>query len=233
MVLILIIIRHNLLSVNNSIYCLNWCYINKRPKLLIVMDKLSLIILEILLHVDRLVQRLNLLLIDLIEIDSIRIVEDQTILIIDIHLHALNLLSDKHGILLTAISNLICIIQLIIADILLLLNETIPFIEMTIFILDIVLINLLDKNWQSLLAIKFKCLLNKLFLQLFTGLKIIIFLQEILIFLFIPQTGALHFARLCVQILLLFLDFYLNALFHCVAFSAILVTVCHHDSPAS
>lgn len=169
-----------MLSINNSIHSLNWCYINKRSKLLIVMDKLSLIILEILI-----VQWMNLL-IDLIEIDSVGIIEDQTILIIDIHLHALNLLSNSHGILLTAIPELMCIIQLIVADISLLLNETIPIIKMTIFILDIILINLLNENWQSLLTIEFKCLLNKIFIELFTGLKIIIFLYEILIFFPIP-----------------------------------------------
>jgi hypothetical protein len=77
----------------------------------------------------------------------------------------------------------VCIIQLIITYILLLFNKTIPIIEIIIFILNIFFINLLNENWQSLLTFEFKSLLNKIFIQLFTRLKIIIFLQEILIFL--------------------------------------------------
>jgi len=181
-VLILIIIRHNLLTINNSIQSLNWCNVNKRSKLLIVMDILALIILKILLNVDWLVQWLHLLLINLIEIDCIRIIEDQTIFIINIHLHSLNLLSNSHSILLATISNLMSVIQLIITDILLLLYKTIPIIEIIIFILNIFFINLLNKDWQSLFTFKFKSLLNKIFIQLFTRFKIIILIHEILIF---------------------------------------------------
>ena len=181
-VLILIIIRHNLLTINNSIQSLNWCNVNKRSKLLIVMDILALIILKILLNVDWLVQWLHLLLINLIEIDCIRIIEDQTIFIINIHLHSLNLLSNSHSILLATISNLMSVIQLIITDILLLIYKTIPIIEIIIFILNIFFINLLNKDWQSLFTFKFKSLLNKIFIQLFTRFKIIILIHEILIF---------------------------------------------------
>jgi hypothetical protein len=97
-------------------------------------------------------------------------------------LHSLNLLSNSHSILLATISNLMSVIQLIITDILLLIYKTIPIIEIIIFILNIFFINLLNKDWQSLFTFKFKSLLNKIFIQLFTRFKIIILIHEILIF---------------------------------------------------
>ena len=157
--------------------------------------------------------------------NSIRIIEYKSILIINIHLHTLNLLTNSHNILLATISNLMSTIQQIIANVLLLLNNLIPIIEITLFILHIILINLLNKNWQSLFTIKFECFLHEIVVKLLAGLEIVVFLQEILIFLAVAKAWALDLARLWFLVLLLFFDFNMDILFTCVAFGAILAAV--------
>jgi hypothetical protein len=60
---------------------------------------------------------------------------------------------------------------------------------------------------------------------LLAGLEIVVFLQEILIFLAVAKAWALDLARLCFLVLLLFFDFNMDILFTCVAFGAILAAI--------